>query len=354
MRSIAALLLLWSLPALGLQGPEPAPVSRVRLEARGRDIGEVIHLLAKAAGERVFIHPEVEGRITVKIEDLPFEEALTLVLSAKANGYTWRKIDGVYHVGRFEGMEWPPAPGKTVTETVRLRYRDARSLARLFGYVDRETLERKEGAWLYPLLPPGLTAPPQPVYPENALILSGSPEAVAQMAVLLRQLDRKIPAVAVRFQVFAVPPALMESLKLHWERLPKVHREGGSEPVLEATRDFRGILEKLASHPEVQGLWETEVNTENRAPAHLFQGEAGPCRLSLVPCIEPGEVVQLWFRAHLGKDGQGSPIELVAEGVPVPPGESLALYLPSPSPAGDAERPPWLILVTPRVVEEEG
>lgn len=349
MMSISALLLL-----LSLQGPEPAPVSRVRLEARGRDIVDVLHLLAKAAGERIFIHPEVEGRITVKIEDLPFEEALTLVLSAKAGGYTWRKIEGVYHIGRFEGTAAPPPAGEVGTETVRLRYRDARSLARLFGYVGRETLEGNERAFLYPLLPAGLTGPPQPVYPENALILRGSQEAIARMAALLRQLDRKIPSVAVRFQVFAVPTVVVESIKLHWERSPRLHLEGVSGAAFEATRDFRGVLEKLAHHPEVQGLWEAEVTAEDRAPAHLSQEGAEPFRVSVVPCLEPGDVVQLWFRAHLGKDGKGSPVAVLAEGVPIPPGESWALYLPSPPLDGDAEPIPWLIFVTPQVVEEEG
>lgn len=346
MMSISALLLL-----LTLQGPEPA--SRVRLEARGRDIVDVLHLLAKAAGERVFIHPEVEGRITVKIEDLPFEEALTLVLSAKANGYTWRKIEGVYHIGRFEGTAAPRLPGEVATETVRLRYRDARSLARLFGYVGRETLEGNGGAFLYPLLPPGLTGPPQPVYPENALILRGSQEAIARMAALLRQLDRKIPSVAVRFQVFAVPTAVVESIKLHWERSSRLHLEGVSGAAFEAVRDFRGILEKLAHHPEVQNLWEAEVTAEDRSPAHLSQEGAGPFWLSVVPCIEPGEVVQLWFRACFKKDGKGSPGAVLAEGVPIPPGESWALYWPSPPPIGEAGPIPWLIFVTPRVVEEE-
>lgn len=369
------------LVASGFNAPELAPPSRVRLEARGREMVDVINLLAKAAGVKVFIHPEVEGRVTVKIEDLPFEEALSLVLSAKGGGYSWRKLDGVYHIGRFEGTEGSSPAGETVTETVRLRYRDARSLARLFGYVGRETLEATEPALLYPLLPKGLATPPQPVQLENALTLSGSPDAVAQMAALLRQIDRHMPLVAVQVQALAVPAAVVKSIKLHWERHPKLRREGAVELVFAATRDFGEVREKLFHHREVQVLGEAEVTTEDRAPAHLQVGrasrpeetvEAVPPPLgtapaapppvqpgqwwSLVPCIEPGNMVQLWFHSRFeigspAENTQGEPMVVWAEGIPVPPGESLALYLPPSSAAESEDRTAVLIFLTPRVVE---
>jgi hypothetical protein len=395
------LLLLLGLLSHGLTAQEAAEQGLVRFEAKGRDIVDVINLIAKAAGEKVFIHPEVEGRVNVKIDDLPFEEALDLVLAAKEEeGYSWRKIDGVYHVGRFEEVPPPPSPGETVTETVPMRYQDARLLARLFGYVDLETLNTTEGASLYFLLPKGLTAPPQPVIPDNALILNGSSAAVSQMASLLRRIDQKGLPVVVRFQVFAATPEVVEGIKVRWEKHPKLRLEGTPGQALQATRNFREVLEKLTLNQAARLLFEPAVTTENLAPAHLSLGwssdgkpvepaglartaalpawpttvQPGQLVLALVPRVEPGYLIRLWFRASFGVNGPeekspGFAVTLVGEGLDVPPGETLALYLPSPTPpsppseggdrggvapAAPAVRPPLLMFVTPQVVEEEG
>lgn len=429
------LLLILLVPAGGA-----TETGRVRLEAIGRDIVDVIHLIAEAAGEEVFIYPEVEGRVNVRIEDLPFEEALSLVLAAKGEGYTWRQMDRVYHIGRWEES---PAPATAViTETFPLRHREARRLARLFGYVDMEALDQVGEASLFPLLPAGLTFSPQPVPMENALLLRGSPSAIKQMVALLRRIDRKMPQVEVRFQTFATTPEVIDGIKLHWGQHPGLRLQGSPEPVWYATRDFGKLLEKLSQDPFTR-LWAAPVVVTNHlAPAHLVRSEgpspslenpadnppaedgpeflletlsegalteekrdppretllgeaetaeeparpaetlpedplaedgnpmlklppgfrmvpAGSLLLSLIPRIEPGHLVRLWFRAGWSvKASEEEPprfqVTLLGDGLSVPPGESLALYLPSLGSSSErGYRPPLLVFATPRVLEDE-
>jgi len=359
-----------------------------QFEATDADLVKVIKQLAEVAGEKVVIHPEVEGKlITVQIPSMTFEEALTMIVSAKR--YQWKKIDGVYHVGLFETPSPGETPGETppVTRTIPLRFREARALARCFGYVDLAALQTGSSAALYRLLPPGLAEPPTPAPDGRGLLVKGAAAAVDQFQRLVQQLDQPVVQVALKFQVFAVTPEILAGFKVQWASHPGVQVNGQSEAVQYAVRDFAERLSQLQLTKEAQLLFAPAVTTDNLATARLSVGwsqtshlataesppadvlpaaplpegwpttlKPGQMALAVAPRVEPGHVVRLWLKCSFGLPPAGEtavpPATVTVDGVGVPPTESLALHLPPP-PGEPPAHPPLLFFVTPQVLTPE-
>ncbi len=63
--------------------PDPIPSGTVTIDFRDADVRTVIDLVANVGGYDVIFTPEVRGRITIRIIDDPWEEALDTVLAKK-------------------------------------------------------------------------------------------------------------------------------------------------------------------------------------------------------------------------------------------------------------------------------
>jgi type IV pilus assembly protein PilQ len=75
--SIAAFLLL-----LGTVGTPPVQtLARVSLEVRNADVREILRMLTQAGGLNVVIGPDVTGTLTLRLHDVPVDEALQIVLN---------------------------------------------------------------------------------------------------------------------------------------------------------------------------------------------------------------------------------------------------------------------------------
>lgn len=385
----------WVLPTLWAAGDTP-----VSITARDQEVAEVLRILAEAAEVPIDIQPEVQGRVTLRISKLPFEEALSLVLEGL--DCQWRKIKGVYHVGRF-----PPE-----TVEIPLQHREARELARQFGWVDEEVLKVGQGAPLKPLLPEGLLSLPEPTE-GNALRVRGSQEALTAFRTLVQQLDVPAPEVYLKLQVFTVPEEIIAHLPLRWEEGKTLASGMPGERVRYAVQDFAELLGRLMLTQEVHLLFSPTLSTQDLRPVRLAVGwaqtqvtESGPplrgffslaalnspaawpalvrpgeMVFIFLPRVEAGDAVRLWFRGTFGlavppepsvsEEAPSPPapetkeepapqprptlvqqVDFSGDGVLVPPQEGIALCLTrSEAPtAGTVPSPPVLIFLVPRVV----
>jgi type IV pilus assembly protein PilQ len=75
------------------EGVEPTGGPRISIEFHNADVTTVIDLIASTAGYQVLFAPGVHGRITVKIVDRPWEDALASVLREKR--LTQKRVEDV-------------------------------------------------------------------------------------------------------------------------------------------------------------------------------------------------------------------------------------------------------------------
>ena len=91
-----------------------ADFPRVSLEASSQDVRVVLQQLAATAGINIVVDDSLAARITVKLEDVPFDQALQSI--AKAAGATVLKDGGIYLVLNSRSpYTQPPPPAEPTT-----------------------------------------------------------------------------------------------------------------------------------------------------------------------------------------------------------------------------------------------
>lgn len=333
---------------LGLFAPAWADGStKVSIEAQNRDIREVISALARAADVKVRFQPEVRGAVNASIAGKPFEQALTVV--AGVQGYRWRLVDGVYHVGRFSEADGD----RTVTETIVLTRHDARMLARAFGYVDLEGLGEPAPALdLRELLPPGLDGPPRPLAADR-LEATGRAAAVADLRYLIARLES---AAAVGYDVLLawITPERLASLSIYWAKgVMDFGRTPRGESLFSAG-DFTTLLKGLRGDlTGLSVLYDGTLPAADLVPVTLTtpaEGGDGQATVRWIGRVESSLGLRIWLKGEV-RDGDG-PVEFSIDGAPLPPEEGLVLAVRPP--VGEPGRIPLLVVMPTVTASGEG
>jgi type IV pilus assembly protein PilQ len=66
--------------------------NKVSVDVQGADIQTVLRSLAEYGGRNIIAGPEVKGDVTVRLREVPWQEALDIIL--QANGYGWEATPG--------------------------------------------------------------------------------------------------------------------------------------------------------------------------------------------------------------------------------------------------------------------
>ncbi len=107
----------------GEDGPavpaEPAAGPRVSLDFRDADLRDVLRILSEVSGLDFVLQPGVAGRVSLRLSEIPWEQALELVLRSQRLGHALE--DGVLRVGAADEL------AAEIDE--RRRQREARELA---------------------------------------------------------------------------------------------------------------------------------------------------------------------------------------------------------------------------------
>ncbi|MCP4543077.1 MAG: hypothetical protein GY832_38675, partial [Chloroflexi bacterium] len=81
--------------------PEPLDLvyknGRLSVDFESADLNRVVDTLIELTGRNIIIEDRAKGRLTGKLKDLEFEQALKVLLPA--NGFAYRKMDQVIYVG---------------------------------------------------------------------------------------------------------------------------------------------------------------------------------------------------------------------------------------------------------------
>ncbi len=105
------------------------------LEARQADIRVLFTLISRSSGINLVMDKEVQGQITLSLEDVHYVIALHLI--ARTNGYRVVRIDNIYYIGSPENQAG--ILSGTATRTFRLNFAEAQTVAGILGdlYGDR-------------------------------------------------------------------------------------------------------------------------------------------------------------------------------------------------------------------------
>ena len=183
---------------------------RINLDVQGADIHTVLRTLSDYSGKNIIASREVEGQVSARLVDTPWEEALDTIL--KAHGYGYVEEYGIIRVGvlqklRSEELEEAAAARKREdllpieTQVVRMQFADATELKPALADMlsSRGKLQVDSRT--------------------NALIISDIPDYVAKVTSMAQDLDSRTPQVEIVSKLVDISADDSKNLGIKWDAI---------------------------------------------------------------------------------------------------------------------------------------
>lgn len=164
----------------------------VTLDFKDADILLVLRLLSLKSGVNIVAGPEVEGTVTIRLHDVPWEKALDVVL--RTYGYVYERDGKIIRVTTRENL----AAEELVTETFVLNYSTAAEIEDAVSEIisDRGRLKA--------------------VQRTNTVIVTDIATNIYKIGEIIRRLDKRTPQVYIDSKIIETSQTNTEKLGVNW------------------------------------------------------------------------------------------------------------------------------------------
>jgi type IV pilus assembly protein PilQ len=210
---------LWAAPpqlaaAAGVQAARDQTPARkysgspISMDLQGADLRAVLRSLAEISGLNMVIDPAVKGSVDIKLTDVPWDQALEMVLKSNKLGYV---LDETV-------VRIMPLAALAEEEAARKQLTDAQALA---GTTEIQTfaLSYAEAGKLAPLLTKAVLSSRGQIQVDdrsNTLVISDLPARLAAAADLIKSLDRAQPQVEIEARIVQTNHDTARELGVQW------------------------------------------------------------------------------------------------------------------------------------------
>jgi type IV pilus assembly protein PilQ len=193
-------------PPLGQPGRYTGqPVS---LDFQGADLRAVLRTFAEISGLNIVIDPTIQGTVDVALRDVPWDQALDIILRANRLGYV---IDGTI-------VRIAPLAALQVEQEERRKLAEALALSGELETVTK-SLSYARAEELRPLLTATVLSQRGTIQTDartNTLIITDLPERLARAQALLGTLDRPEPQVEIEARIVQTTREFSRILGVQW------------------------------------------------------------------------------------------------------------------------------------------
>jgi type IV pilus assembly protein PilQ len=195
------------------QQPGPAAPPRftgfpVSLDFQGADLRAVLRTFAEISGLNIVIDPAVQGTVDVALRDVPWDQALDIILRANRLGYV---IDGTI-------VRIAPLTTLADEEAQRQKLAEAQALAGVLTTTTR-TLSYARAELVQPLLTATILSQRGSITTDvrtNTLIITDLAERLTRANDLITTLDRPEPQVEIEARIVQTTRAFARNLGVQW------------------------------------------------------------------------------------------------------------------------------------------
>lgn len=234
--------------------------SPVSMSFQNADLRSVLRTFAEISGLNIVIDPQVEGRVEVTLVDVPWDQALDVVLQANRLGYD---LDGsVLRVATLSTLAEEQRQRRAQAERQALEG-ELRVLVRSLSYGRAADLAR--------LVTQAVLSPRGQVQVDertNTVIVSDLDDRLAAVRDLLDTLDRAEPQVEIRARIVQARKSYAQELGIRWGVTGRVAPElGNTTPLVFPNRG--GVTGRAGGSqgPRADGADERARATENSGTA---------------------------------------------------------------------------------------
>lgn len=187
------------------------PISLDLLDA---DLRNVLRLIADVTGSNIVIEPDVAGRVTLKVEQVPWDQVLDMVLAMNNLGMEQRgsviriaktaklkdEMNQQYEEikARQELMEAAKDVGELTTEYLTVNYAPPTEMAGRINEIKSEKAKLSIDERT------------------NLIIYTDYPTRIATAKQLLKRLDKPIPQVMIEARIVTMDDSVVRNLGIQW------------------------------------------------------------------------------------------------------------------------------------------
>lgn len=203
----------------GPKGDQEAS-GNVTMDFKEADIHTVLRLLSLKSGMNMVAGPEVQGTVTVRLENVPWEQAMEVVL--RTYGYVYEKVGNIIRVTTSEKMGLEELVTETfVFEYIQLSKRSDQSSSSATTSSSTTASSSQENATANEIVEIVTTMLSERgrvkmVAQRNALVVTDTPTNVYKIGQMIRNLDRPAPQVFIDSKVVKTQLDKGENLGIRW------------------------------------------------------------------------------------------------------------------------------------------
>jgi type IV pilus secretin PilQ/predicted competence protein len=193
-------------PALGEKKWGGHPIS---LDFKDGDLQDIFRLFADISGLNVVVNPGISGRVTLKLTEVPWDQALDLIL--KINGLGYAIEDNVLRIARMSDMQKEEADRRKLAEEKALAG-DLVDWSRRIYYAKAAELSNV-------LKQAGAISPRGQVNVDtrtNTLLMKDLPQYVETARALIENLDIATPQVEIEARIVVTTRNFTRDLGIQW------------------------------------------------------------------------------------------------------------------------------------------
>jgi type IV pilus secretin PilQ/predicted competence protein len=200
-------------PQAAAQTPQPGASQKftgfpISLDFQGADLRAVLRTFAEISGLNIVIDPAIQGTVDVALRDVPWDQALDIILRANRLGYS---VDGTI-------VRIAPLNVLADEEAQRQKLAEAQALAGQLQTLTR-TLSYARAEQVQPLITTtvlsrrgSITTDPR----TNTLIITDLPERLTQAGELITTLDRPEPQVEIEARIVQTNRDFAQRIGVQW------------------------------------------------------------------------------------------------------------------------------------------
>jgi type IV pilus assembly protein PilQ len=206
-------------PAPAQQGPVTPPTAAqgqptrytgvpVSLDFQGADLRAVLRTFSEISGLNIVIDPTIQGTVDVALRDVPWDQALDIILRANKLGYT---VDGTI-------VRIAPLAVLAAEQEEQRKLQDAQALAGDLQVFTR-SLSYARAEDLRPLITATVLSQRGSIQTDvrtNTLIINDLPDRLQRAAALITTLDRPEPQVEIEARIVQTTREFARNLGVQW------------------------------------------------------------------------------------------------------------------------------------------
>jgi type IV pilus assembly protein PilQ len=218
----------------------------ISLDLKDADIKDVFRTISQLTGLNIVIDPEVRGTVTVQLEDVPWDQALDLIL--KQNGLGYVLENNIMRIATTAKLQ--------AEEADRARLAEARQAAEPTRTVIKK-LSYAKAAEIVPTLQSVMSKRGAIVVDQrtNTLIIREIPTYLPAVLQLIDNLDTATPQVVIESRIVETTKTLGRSLGINWSVRGKADTSTGNTTNLIFPNNIAGGIDVgLGNGPTVASL----------------------------------------------------------------------------------------------------